>query len=46
MPHEVKAEAVARVLGAKQTDPMIPATLLKEHPDFYLVLDEASASRL
>ena len=46
VPHEVKAEAVARVLGAKQTDPMIPATLLKEHPDFYLVLDEASASRL
>ena len=44
VPHKVKAEAVAKVLSAETTTPMIPATLLKEHPDFNLFLDADSAS--
>lgn len=43
VPHKVKAQAVADTL-ANDTDPMIPATLLKTHPCFDLFLDEDSAS--
>ena len=40
---ERAAQAVADTL-ANDTDPMIPATLLKTHPCFDLFLDEDSAS--
>lgn len=45
VPHKVKAKAIFEVLSAKMTDPYVPATLLKEHPAFYLFLDEQSASK-
>lgn len=42
VPYAVKAEAVYNTLTRELT-PEVPATLLKEHPDFYLVCDEDSA---
>lgn len=44
VPHKVKAEAIRATLAADHTDPNVPATLLKEHPDFYLFIDGDSAS--
>lgn len=44
VPYGVKADAVERTLTAKQTTPTVPATLLKEHPNFILYLDSASAA--
>ena len=43
VPHKVKAKAVADTLS-HDTTPEIPATLLKTHPHFDLVLDAESAS--
>lgn len=43
VPYPVKAEAVRRTLTAKETTNQIPATILKEHPDFTLYLDRDSA---
>lgn len=43
VPYPVKAEAVRRTLTAKETTNRIPATILKEHPDFTLYLDRDSA---
>lgn len=43
VPHKVKAEAVMKTL-ANDTTNMIPATIMKTHPDFTLFLDENSAS--
>ena len=43
VPHAVKAEAIKNTLSAKETTNLVPATLLKEHPDFILYLDENSA---
>ena len=45
VPHAVKAKAVRDTL-ANEPDPMIPATILKTHPDWSLFLDTASASLL
>ncbi len=45
VPHAVKAEAVLNTV-TKPVDPMIPATLLKTHPDWNLFLDASSASLL
>lgn len=45
VPHAVKAKAVYDTL-ANEPDPMIPATILKTHPDWSLFLDTASASLL
>lgn len=45
VPHSAKADAVFQVLSAQKTDPMVPATLLKEHPDFHLFLDRESAAQ-
>jgi len=45
VPHAVKAEAVYNTL-TKAQDPMIPATLLKSHPDWNLFIDRQSASKL
>ncbi len=44
VPYKVKAEAVENTLKAKEVTNMIPATLLKTHPDFILYVDEDSAS--
>ena len=44
VPGDVKAEAVSAVLRAEAVSPMIPATLLKTHPDFHLLIDTDSAA--
>lgn len=43
VPHAVKANAIKQMFEAKETTNMIPATLLKEHADMYLFVDENSA---
>jgi len=43
VPRAVKEWAVAAVLSAEKTDPMIPGTLLKTHADFHLFVDRDSA---
>jgi glucosamine-6-phosphate deaminase len=45
VPHEVKAEAVFKTLTSR-LNPYIPATMLKQHPDWNLFLDRNSASKL
>ena len=44
VPYKVKAEAIENTLKAKEVTNMIPATLLKTHPDFILYVDEDSAA--
>ena len=44
VPYAVKAEAVENTINADKTTNMVPATLLKEHNDFILYLDEDSAA--
>ena len=44
VPYAVKAEAVENTIKADKTTNMVPATLLKEHNDFILYLDEDSAA--
>lgn len=44
VPHSVKADAVAKTVLTEETTNLIPATLLKEHNDFILYLDENSAA--
>ena len=44
VPHKVKASAIRKVLEADKVDPMVPGSLLKTHPDFYLFVDADSAS--
>ncbi len=43
VPHLVKADAVTKTLTSKITN-NIPATILKQHPDWHLFLDQNSAS--
>jgi glucosamine-6-phosphate deaminase len=43
VPHIVKANAVYKTLTSKLT-PAVPATMLKTHPDWHLILDRNSAS--
>ena len=43
VPYAVKAEAIENTLKAKETTNLVPATLLKTHPDFILYIDEDSA---
>ncbi len=45
VPHLVKAEAVCRTLSSPISN-LIPATMLKHHPDFHLFLDTNSASKV
>ena len=45
VPHKVKADAVRKTLTGKLT-PEVPATMLKQHPDYYLYLDSDSASEV
>ena len=44
VPYAVKAEAVRKTLLAPSATNLVPATLLREHPDFILYLDSESAS--
>lgn len=44
VPYPVKADAVKKTLTTKETTPMVPATLLKEHPNFTLYVDADSAA--
>ncbi len=44
VPYAVKADAVAKTLQAKEVTSLVPATLLKTHPDFILYLDRESAA--
>lgn len=46
VPHAVKADAVKAVLGAPYITPLVPATILKTHQNFFLMLDKASASKI
>lgn len=43
VPYPVKADAIEMTLKTKETTPMVPATKLKEHPDFILYADMDSA---
>jgi glucosamine-6-phosphate deaminase len=43
VPNLVKAEAVKNTLISKLTN-TIPATMLKQHPDWHLFIDKNSAS--
>lgn len=45
VPHLVKADAVYRTLS-NPVSSLIPATMLKQHPDFHLFLDTNSASKV
>lgn len=45
VPHSVKADAVYRTLAGRLSN-MVPATMLKEHPDLNLFLDYNSVSKL
>jgi glucosamine-6-phosphate deaminase len=45
VPHSVKAEAVAMTLSNGLTN-LVPATMLKQHPDWHLFLDANSASKV
>lgn len=45
VPHLVKADAVKKTLSRKLTN-KVPATILKQHPDWHLFLDMNSASRV
>jgi len=44
VPYAVKADAVENTIKSEATTNMVPATLLKEHKDFILYLDEDSAA--
>jgi glucosamine-6-phosphate deaminase len=43
VPHQVKANAIKMMLE-KDATPMIPATILKNHPNLHVFLDQGSAS--
>lgn len=43
VPHAVKANAIKLMMNNEETTNMVPATLLKEHSDYYLFVDENSA---
>ena len=44
VPYGVKADAVRKTLTTEETTPMVPSTLLKEHPNFILYADADSAA--
>ena len=46
IPYAVKAEAIEKTLTAEKTTNLVPATLLREHPDMILYVDKDSASRV
>ena len=46
VPYAVKADAVQKTLFTKETTPLVPSTLLKEHPKFILYVDADSAKQV
>ncbi len=44
VPYKVKAEAIEKTVKADSVTNLVPATLLKTHPDFILYVDTDSAS--
>lgn len=46
VPYAVKADAIHNTLTAPAVTNMIPATMLRTHPDWSLYLDDASAARI
>ena len=46
VPYKVKAKAIFDTLTAKEITNMVPATILKTHPDWNLYIDNESASML
>jgi len=46
VPDARKADAIQLTFEAKETTNMVPATLLKTHPDVWFFLDEDSASKV
>ena len=46
VPYAVKANAVEKTLKTKGTTPLVPSTLLKEHENFILYVDESSAKKI
>ena len=45
VPHSVKAEAIYLTITKPVTN-MVPATLLKTHPDWHLYIDDDAAAKL
>jgi glucosamine-6-phosphate deaminase len=45
VPHKVKATAVRNTLLNRKTE-VVPATLLKQHPDYHLYIDKNSSSEI
>lgn len=45
VPHLVKADAIAMTLQNELTN-IVPATMLKQHPDWHLFIDKQSASKV
>ena len=46
VPYAVKADAIEKTLKAGETTPNVPASLLKEHPNFLLYIDADSAKNV
>lgn len=46
VPYGVKADAIEKTLKTAETTPLVPATLLKEHPNFVLYVDADSAKNV
>ena len=46
VPYAVKAEAVEKTIKTAGTTPMVPSTLLKEHPNFILYADADSSKNV
>ena len=46
VPYAVKADAVMKTLTTKETTNLVPATMLKTHPDFTLYIDSDSARKV
>lgn len=44
VPYGVKSDAIKKTLTTDETTPMVPSTLLKEHPNFILYADADSAA--
>ena len=44
VPYGVKSDAIKKTLTTDETTPMVPSTLLKEHPNFILYVDADSAA--
>jgi glucosamine-6-phosphate deaminase len=45
VPNKVKADAVSKTFSSRLSN-MVPSTMLKQHPDFHLFLDQNSSSEV